>query len=122
MIGYATLGSNDLERAWAFYDKVLAPLGGKRLFASPRMQFYGSDAQPGMIAVGTPFDTQAATVGNGSMFGLVAPSDAKVDEVHAVALAAGATCEGPPGPRTDEFYGAYFRDLDGNKICVFRFG
>ena len=122
MIGYATIGSNQLEEAWDFYDKVLAPLGGKRTFASPRMQFYGSDETPGMIAVGIPYDTKEATVGNGSMFGLVAASNEVIDKVHATALAAGGTCEGPPGYRTDAFYGAYFRDLDGNKICVFRMG
>jgi catechol 2,3-dioxygenase-like lactoylglutathione lyase family enzyme len=121
MIGYTTIGSNDLERAKTFYDKVLAPLGGKRIFANERLQFYGG-ANSGMFAVGQPYDGQPATVGNGSMFGLPAPSREVVDQVHATALEAGGTCEGTPGMRTDTFYGAYFRDPDGNKLCVFNMG
>lgn len=121
MIGYVTVGSNDVERAKAFYDKVLAPLGGKRVFANERLHFY-TNAQGGMFAVGQPHDGQPATVGNGSMFGLPAPSKEVVAEVHAAALAAGGTCDGEPGQRTDNFYGAYFRDLDGNKICIFKMG
>ena len=122
MIGYATIGANDLERAKGFYDKVLAPLGGKRTFAmGDRMQFYGG-AGPGMLAICKPYDEGAATAGNGSMFGLPAPSREAVAEAHAAALANGGTCEGEPGPRTDNFYGAYFRDPDGNKVCVFKMG
>src|SRR5438105_12510300 len=122
MLSYVTIGSNDLERSLAFYDAVLPLVGGRRTFSGPRGQFYGSDAQPGMLAVNTPFDGEPASVGNGSMFGMAASSHAQVDEVYAAALAAGGTCEGPPGLRTDTFYGAYFRDPDGNKLCVFRFG
>lgn len=123
MIGYVTIGTNDLDRAKQFYDQVLEPLGGKRTFANgDRMQFYGSSAVPGMIALSKPYDEQPATAGNGTMFGLPATSTAQVDAAHAAALAAGATCEGEPGPRTPAFYGAYFRDLDGNKICVFKMG
>jgi catechol 2,3-dioxygenase-like lactoylglutathione lyase family enzyme len=123
MIGYATIGTNDIERAKAFYDKVLEPLGGHRTFANgERMQFYGSSTSPGMIAVSLPYDGGQATVGNGSMFGLPAATKAQVDETHAAALTAGGTCDGPPGQRLPTFYGAYFRDLDGNKICVFHMG
>jgi catechol 2,3-dioxygenase-like lactoylglutathione lyase family enzyme len=122
MIGYATIGSNDLDRSRAFYDKVLAPLGGRRIFAMDRIEFYGSKATPGMLAICKPYDEQAATAGNGSMFGLPAPTEELVGEVHAAALAAGGTCEGAPGQRTDNFYGAYFRDPDGNKLCVFKMG
>ena len=122
MIGYATIGANDLERATQFYDKVLGALGGKRTFAmGDRMQFYGG-AAPGMVAICKPYDEQPATAGNGSMFGLPAASKEQVDATHAAALAAGGTCEGAPGARTDNFYGAYFRDLDGNKVCVFKMG
>lgn len=122
MIGYATIGANDLERATKFYDAVLAPLGGKRAFANERMQFYMGGAAPGMLAICKPYDEQAATVGNGSMFGLAAADRAQVDATHAAAIAAGAADEGAPGARTDNFYGAYFRDPDGNKICVFKMG
>ena len=122
MIGYATIGANDLERATTFYDAVLAPLGGKRAFANERMQFYMSGSTPGMLAVCKPYDEQPASVGNGTMFGLAAANREQVDATHAAAIAAGAADEGAPGLRTDTFYGAYFRDLDGNKICVFKMG
>lgn len=122
MLGYATIGTNDLEKASKFYDAVFAPLGGKRAFANERMQFYMGGGSPGMIAICKPYDEKPATAGNGSMFGLAAADKAQVDAVHAAAVAAGATCEGEPGMRTDTFYGAYFRDPDGNKICVFKMG
>ncbi len=123
MIGYATIGTNDLERATKFYDAVLAPLGGKRTFANgDRMQFYGSATTPGMIAVSKPYDEQPATAGNGTMFGLPAASKADVDAAYAAAIAAGGVCDGAPGQRMPTFYGAYFRDPDGNKVCVFNMG
>lgn len=123
MIAYATIGVNDLERSKTFYDAVFAPLGGKRTFANgDRMQFYGSAATPGMIAVSKPYDEQPATAGNGSMFGLPAASKEQVDETYNAAIAAGAVCDGAPGQRLPTFYGAYFRDPDGNKICVFKMG
>lgn len=121
MIGYATIGSNNLEKAKTFYDTVLAPLGGQRAFGSDRMQGYASPAGA-MLAVCTPYDGNAATPGNGAMLALASPSRDLVDEVHKVALANGASCEGPPGERMANFYGAYFRDLDGNKLCVFKMG
>ena len=122
MIGYATIGTNNLEKASTFYDAVFAPLGGKRAFANERMQFYMGGGTPGMIAVCKPYDEQPATAGNGMMLGLAAADHAQVDAVHAAAIAAGAADEGAPGSRTDNFYGAYFRDPDGNKICVFKMG
>jgi Lactoylglutathione lyase and related lyases len=123
MIGYATIGANDLERATAFYDQVFAALGGRRTFTmGDRMQFYGSKDSPGMVAICKPYDGQPATAGNGAMFGLLAATKEAVEAAYAAAMAAGGQCEGPPGPRTETFYGAYFRDLDGNKICVFKMG
>jgi catechol 2,3-dioxygenase-like lactoylglutathione lyase family enzyme len=123
MIGYATIGTNDLERAKLFYDAVLEPLGGRRTFANgERMQFYGSKEAPGMIAISKPYDEKPATAGNGSMFGLPAATKEQVDAAHKAAIAAGGACEGPPGQRMPTFYGAYFRDLDGNKVCVFNMG
>ncbi|MBU1377605.1 MAG: VOC family protein [Alphaproteobacteria bacterium] len=123
MIAYATIGTNDLERATKFYDAVLAPLGGRRTFANgDRMQFYGSKDTPGMIAVSKPYDEQPATAGNGTMFGLPAGTKADVDAAYAAAIAAGAVCDGAPGQRMPTFYGAYFRDPDGNKVCVFNMG
>jgi catechol 2,3-dioxygenase-like lactoylglutathione lyase family enzyme len=119
VIGYTTLGTNDLERARAFYDAALAPLGGRRTLNYERSTYYGSPARGAMLGVTLPFDGEAASIGNGVMVALLATSRAEVDGVHAAALAAGGTCEGPPGPRMDNFYGAYVRDLDGNKLCAF---
>src|SRR5215469_11360120 len=121
MIGYATIGSNDLEKAKAFYAKVLAPLGGQPAFASDRMQGYAG-AGGAMLAVCRPYDGEKAFAGNGAMVALSADSPTTVDKVHALALESGGTDEGAPGKRSDNFYGAYFRDLDGNKICVFKMG
>lgn len=123
MIGYVTIGTNDLARAAAFYDKVFASLGGQRTFANgERMQFYGAPGGQTMVAVAKPYDEKPASFGNGSMFGFPAASREQVDAAHAAALAAGGTDEGAPGERMPTFYGAYFRDLDGNKICVFKAG
>lgn len=122
MIGYATIGANDLEKAKTFYDKVLAPLGGQRTMTMDRMQGYGSASGGAMLAICRPYDEKPATSGNGTMIALAAPSREVVDQVHAAALAAGGTCDGAPGLRGDAFYGAYFRDLDGNKLCAFNMG
>lgn len=119
MIGYTTVGSNDLEKAVGFYDEVLAVLGAQRIMNSERMKLYGNDPASPMFGVCTPFDEQAASVGNGVMIALAAQSKAQVDEIHAKALAAGGSDEGSPGPRGDNFYGGYFRDLDGNKLVAF---
>jgi catechol 2,3-dioxygenase-like lactoylglutathione lyase family enzyme len=119
MIGYATIGTNNLDRAREFYDKVLGALGGRRTMAFDRMQFYGGKDSPSMLAVCKPYDEKPATAGNGSMFGIPAREKSLVDAAHAAAIEAGGKCEGPPGQRMDGFYGAYFRDLDGNKVCVF---
>jgi catechol 2,3-dioxygenase-like lactoylglutathione lyase family enzyme len=122
MIGYAMLGSNDFEKAKAFYDEVLGVLGGARTMTMETMQGYAAADGGPMLIVCKPYDGQAATVGNGTMIALAAPSHDLVDKTHAVAMANGAADEGAPGPRGDTFYAAYFRDLDGNKLCVFNFG
>jgi catechol 2,3-dioxygenase-like lactoylglutathione lyase family enzyme len=118
MIGYVTLGANDFERAKTFYDAVLGELGGTRTMTMDRMQGYGAGNGP-MLMVCKPYDEKPATGGNGTMVSLSAPSREIVGKVHAKALASGATDEGAPGLRGDAFYGAYFRDPDGNKLCVF---
>jgi catechol 2,3-dioxygenase-like lactoylglutathione lyase family enzyme len=121
MLGYTTIGSNDFEKAKAFYDVLLADLGGKRVFANERIQFYGS-GQGGMLAVCKPYDEKSAMPGNGTMIALSAASKDVVDKAYATALANGAKDEGAPGQRLPTFYGAYFRDPDGNKVCVFKMG
>jgi catechol 2,3-dioxygenase-like lactoylglutathione lyase family enzyme len=120
MIGYVTLGTNDLARAAKFYDDLLAELGAKRAIETENLVSWstGSGANLGVIK---PYDGKAATAGNGTMVALEVDSQAKVDAVYAKAMSLGAKDEGPPGLRWGTFYAAYFRDLDGNKLNVFHF-
>jgi predicted lactoylglutathione lyase len=122
MIGYVTLGTNDLPRAVAFYDALFGAMGASRIWDGPSGVAWGvSMDQPG-VGVMTPFNKQAATVGNGSMVALVVDSKEKVDAYYRKAIELGATDEGAPGPRGDGFYAAYWRDLDGNKLNFFVMG
>lgn len=120
MIGYVTLGTNNLERAVAFYDELLAPLGAGRF-----MEFEGifvawaiAPDKPG-LSVTKPFDGNPATVGNGMMVALAVDSKELVHKIYDKAIELGGKDEGPAGPRSDGFYAGYFRDLDGNKLNVF---
>ena len=122
MLAYVTLGTNDKEKALAFYDAVLGEMGAKRFFANDRLQFYGVGPGQPMIGIGDPFDKEAATVGNGVMPALGCKDTETVDRAYKKALEMGGTCEGEPGQRMPTFYGAYFRDPDGNKICVCKLG
>lgn len=119
MIGYVTLGTNDFERAKIFYDAALAGLGAKRTLSWERMQCWGTKRGP-MLAVCLFFNGEKAFAGNGNMVALAAPSSEVIQKVHADALAAGASDDGPPGDRGGGFYGAYFRDPDGNKVCIYK--
>jgi catechol 2,3-dioxygenase-like lactoylglutathione lyase family enzyme len=121
MIGYVTLGTNDLARAAKFYDALLAEIGGKRTLESERfVSWTAGNAAPGLGVI-KPFDGKAATPGNGAMVALAVDSQAKVKALYDKAIALGATDEGPPGLRWGTFYAAYFRDLDGNKLNFFHF-
>ena len=125
MINYALVGSNDLERSRAFYDKLFHVLGIERVLDLPHETIWGKAGEHPTFGVITPFDAKPATVGNGSMVAFGAPTRALVGAVHARALELGAMDEGRPGvrgPDPDFFYGAYFRDPDGNKLCVCKFG
>ena len=122
MIGYVTLGTNDLPRAAAFYDKLLADLGAKRTWESERGIGWGTAMDKPSLAVMKPFDGKPATVGNGVMVALAVDSRDKVDRLYRKALELGAKDEGAAGPRGDGFYAGYFRDLDGNKLDVFCMG
>ena len=122
MIGYVTLGTNDLPRAAEFYDALLTEVGAKRLWEFPRGIAWGVAQDKPSLCVMTPFDGNAATIGNGVMVALVVDSREKVDRVHAKALELGGKDEGAVGPRGDGFYAGYFRDLDGNKLDVFCLG
>lgn len=121
MIGYVTLGTNDIARAAKFYDALLGEMGAKRAMDFGTFILWGRHGQPG-LAITTPYDKHAATVGNGVMVALACSSREKVTELHRKALELGATDEGAPGPRTDSFFGGYFRDLDGNKLNFFYMG
>ncbi|CAD5373174.1 Putative lactoylglutathione lyase [Rubrivivax sp. A210] len=122
MIGYVTLGTNDLPRAAAFYDALLGGIGAKRLWEFDRGIAWGVTMEQPSLAVMTPFDGQPATRGNGTMVALVVQTRAQVDALHKKALELGANDEGAAGPRGDSFYGGYFRDLDGNKLNFFCMG
>ena len=119
MIGYVTLGSNNLPRAFAFYDALFAAVDIKQLTKYQRGVAWGESFDKPSFAVMTPFDGKPATVGNGVMIGLYLSSADQVNAIHAKALALGGTDEGAPGPRGEHFCGAYFRDLDGNKLAAF---
>ncbi len=127
MLGYVTIGSNDLPRARAFYSDLVAVIGGKKLMDfGDDFTMYGVDFGAPGIAVVKPYNGESAVAGNGNMAAIVVKDRAQVDALHAKALALGGSCEGPPGLRGEEgpqaFYGAYFRDPDGNKLCAFRMG
>jgi catechol 2,3-dioxygenase-like lactoylglutathione lyase family enzyme len=119
MIGYVTLGTNDLKRAAAFYDGLLAEIGAKRMMEGD--DFIAWSVKPDLPGLGVtkPFDKRAATVGNGVMVALAVDSEAKVNAMHSKALQLGGKDEGAPGKRSENFYAGYFRDLDGNKLNVF---
>ncbi len=122
MIAYTTLGTNDAEKSKAFYDALLAEIGGKRAVEVDRVTLYaGAEGTP-FFGIAEPADGKPASVGNGTMIALSASSPEEVDRLHAKALELGATDEGAPGPRENKglaFYAGYFRDPDGNKLNFF---
>lgn len=122
MLAYVTLGSNDVEKSLAFYDQLMPLLGAQRIFDNERLYFYGTGPGAPMFAIGGPYDEKAATCGNGVMPALAAADKETVDKVYTKAMELGASDEGEPGQRMPTFYGAYFRDPDGNKICVCKLG
>ena len=122
MIGYTTIGTNDLEKAGKFYDELFAGLGAGRAMELERIILWAVAPNTPMFGVIKPFDESAASPGNGNMIAIACESPAQIDELHAKALSLGGTDEGAPGPRGDGFYGGYFRDLDGNKLVFFKMG
>jgi catechol 2,3-dioxygenase-like lactoylglutathione lyase family enzyme len=124
MISHVHVGIGDFDRAFAFYSAVLPVLGLELKFKEPQNGWAGwmnpGVARP-LFLIGRPFDGHPASAGNGQMIALLAPDRAAVDRCHAAALAAGGLSEGESGLRPHynaHYYGAYFRDLDGNKLCV----
>ena len=124
MIGYVTVGSNDLEKARNFYDNLMPTIGASRIMEfGDNFTMYGTGMGKPGFAVCKPHDGNTATAGNGNMASIACDSRAKVDALHAKAMELGGTDEGAPGPRgTGGFYAAYFRDLDGNKLNAFVMG
>ena len=122
MIGYVTLGTNDLERAAQFYDLLLKEIGASRFMENDGFIAWAISPDKPALSVTKAFDGKPATVGNGVMVALAMRSSDQVDSFYKKAMELGATDEGPPGPRGDGFYAGYFRDLDGNKLNAFCMG
>lgn len=119
MIGYVTLGTNDLPRAAKFYDEIAKEMGVGRMMEFDTFIAWGKPGGGAGIGLTKPFDGNAATVGNGVMVALECKDPAHVDRVYARAIALGAKDEGKAGPRGEGFYAGYFRDPDGNKLNAF---
>jgi catechol 2,3-dioxygenase-like lactoylglutathione lyase family enzyme len=122
MIGYVTVGTNDLPRAAKFYDALAAEMGTGRMMEFDSFIAWGTPGGGCGIAATKPFDGQAATVGNGTMVAIEARDQDQVQRLYDIALANGGTDEGAPGARGDGFYAGYFRDPDGNKLNAFIMG
>jgi catechol 2,3-dioxygenase-like lactoylglutathione lyase family enzyme len=123
MLAYAMLGTNNKDKALAFYDAVLGEMGYARTMDFGTSVAYGAKGKPHAtaLAIGVPFDGKAASSGNGTMIAITG-TEATINAAYAKALALGAHDEGAPGPRGNSgFFAAYFRDLDGNKICLCKF-
>jgi catechol 2,3-dioxygenase-like lactoylglutathione lyase family enzyme len=116
MIGYVSVGTNDIKRAAAYYDQLMAELGARRIMDFGTFIVWGSGKGKPAFALARPHDKKPATVGNGVMIAFAVDDPAKVNALYKKAIELGGTDEGPPGDRGDNFYGAYFRDLDGNKL------
>ena len=124
-LNYVMLGSNDVKAARDFYDAVLPAIGGKLTAEFMPHAFCYELRGGGRVWVATPHNEETAAHGNGNMIGLACEARAEVDAAHRTALAQGGTNEGDPGPRPmygPDFYGAYVRDLDGNKMSFVYLG
>jgi len=120
MIGYVTMGTNDLPRAAAFYDAIAGQFGVGRMMEFDTFIAWGEMGGAPGVAATKPFDGSEATVGNGTMVALAVETPEQVKAVYDAAIAHGGSDEGAPGPRGDDgFYAGYFRDPDGNKLNVF---
>jgi catechol 2,3-dioxygenase-like lactoylglutathione lyase family enzyme len=123
MISYVTLGVSNLDSAKTFYGELFSELGAKLLLDMGRISFIGKSMAQPMLAVCVPYNKEPANPGNGNMVSFQPGSKEKVDELYNKAIALGASCDGAPGQRIpDKFYGAYVKDVDGNKLCFCHFG
>lgn len=121
-VSYMTVGSNKLEAAKVFYDALLGSIGMKGVYEHPSGGRLYRGKGTGLFGVLGPYDGEVACVGNGMMGGFDFESREEVDAFHARAIELGGRCEGAPGERMPGAYFAYFRDLDGNKLCGYKFG
>ena len=121
MLGYVTLGTNQHEKALAFYDALLGSIGHQRIFEDGDFIAWGVGLDQPAIAITKPYNGEAASVGNGVMVAIQMPDKVAVDTLYNKAIELGATDEGAPGQRGEGFYAGYFRDLDGNKLNAFVF-
>ncbi len=119
MIGYVTLGTNNYDKAAKFYDALFGSIGAKRVMEGDTFIAWSTSEMAPAVSIIKPFDKKKATIGNGVMVALVMDSTKKVDALYKKAIALGGTDEGKPGLRGGNFYAAYFRDLDGNKLNAF---
>jgi len=121
VFSHTCVGASDLARSTRFYDAALAPLGVKNMGpVGESVMLYGKE-KPALLVL-KPANGEAPS-SNGVTIGFAAASTADVDAFHAAGLAAGGTCEGPAGPRSNMpgAYAAYLRDPGGNKICAYTF-
>lgn len=124
MLSHVFIGITDFDRALAFYQPIMDALQLRMKFCDPGKPWaawMSKDAPRPLFVIGTAFDEQPATPGNGQMIALLAPNREIVNRCHALAMAQGGSCEGPPGLRAHyhpDYFGAYMRDPDGNKLCV----
>ena len=114
MFSHIMIGTNDLDKAKAFYDNLLSTLEVRPAKVDGYRIFYFT--KTGVFSVTKPINGEPATFGNGTMLTLAAPNRATVDRLHAAALANGGSDEGAPGERANGYYVAYWRDPDGNKM------
>jgi predicted lactoylglutathione lyase len=120
-VGYVTLGTNNLERACAFYDALMGTIGFTRIWDDGKLIIWGRSMEEAAVGVTTPFDEKSATVGNGVMVAMQMDNESQVADFYNKAVELGASDEGAPGQRISNFYAGYFRDPDGNKLNAFCF-
>jgi len=121
MIGYVTVGTNQLDDAAEFYDALFSTIGAARAYDTETFIAWSTGPSAPAFSISKPYDGGAASVGNGVMIAIAMDTNEKVDAFHAKALELGGTDEGAPGHRVANFYAGYFRDLDGNKLNAFCF-
>jgi predicted lactoylglutathione lyase len=122
MIGYATIGTNDMEKAKRFWSELLASKGASVITDAGRIALIGTSMDQPMLAVCEPYDESAPAAGNGNMLAFPCDTREEVDSLYAKAIELGGSDEGAAGERAPTFYGAYFRDTDGNKACFYKMG